>query len=364
MWETYRNADKVLVLDSCMLQESVCESEPLQLLMSIRTSGWMRRLWTYHEVCLAREIYYQFLDGAIEDNNLIHKIITAQIEDEDYMSPHGHTYTRLDENTDLRLILADSIIYPAWKWLNEQCQLESDIDSETRLSQMLMPLCWRWTSRKSDEAICLSNLLNLPLEKRIEIFESEPSVRMKVLFTILERVPLTILFSDRERYKGEGHGWIPTSLLGGGRSATILSTLTTTVTKAGLKLSRPGIILSGHITTICDNEGIYARDAEGRRFVTIMTQSKDPFDVSKLNSSQTVIILREPMKYPDHISGSMGALVTVSQTEDGNCEHEDGELVVQYHNVVKVYSGDEAHGYETPNIIFEQLEESQNWLVR
>src|SRR5438045_6683766 len=49
MARVYRQADKVLVLDSSLLQASTSVSPPLELHMRLMTSRWSQRLWTFQE---------------------------------------------------------------------------------------------------------------------------------------------------------------------------------------------------------------------------------------------------------------------------------------------------------------------------
>jgi hypothetical protein len=63
--ETYRNAQRVLVLDSEMQLASV-KGERAELIMRLYCSAWMRRLWTLQEGVLAsKNLHVQLSDGAV-----------------------------------------------------------------------------------------------------------------------------------------------------------------------------------------------------------------------------------------------------------------------------------------------------------
>jgi hypothetical protein len=62
--ETYRNARRVLVLDSEMQLASV-KDERAEI-MRLYCSAWMRRLWTLQEgVLAAKDLHVQLSDGAV-----------------------------------------------------------------------------------------------------------------------------------------------------------------------------------------------------------------------------------------------------------------------------------------------------------
>ncbi|EXJ86918.1 hypothetical protein A1O3_03872 [Capronia epimyces CBS 606.96] len=72
MSRTYMHADKVLVIDNWLAESSFSSDEPNSLLFKIVHSDWSTRLWTFQEAVLARELTFQFADGAFT---------TYQIED-------------------------------------------------------------------------------------------------------------------------------------------------------------------------------------------------------------------------------------------------------------------------------------------
>jgi hypothetical protein len=66
MRKTYADADRVLVLDRYL--EAIA-SKPLlhtESLVRILCSSWTRRLWTLQEGALAKSLYFQFADEAID----------------------------------------------------------------------------------------------------------------------------------------------------------------------------------------------------------------------------------------------------------------------------------------------------------
>jgi hypothetical protein len=80
MHDIYRQANKVLVLDSTLAGHSVgartvgSQSEPchkIEVLAGVLASTWMRRHWIMQEAVLAREISVQFEEGPVDLTNLV-----------------------------------------------------------------------------------------------------------------------------------------------------------------------------------------------------------------------------------------------------------------------------------------------------
>ena len=75
----YERADKVLVLDSSLLNiES--SAVPEEILLRIKVAPWSTRLWTYHEGALARQIYFQLKDCAVVGDEIRGKYISRSSE--------------------------------------------------------------------------------------------------------------------------------------------------------------------------------------------------------------------------------------------------------------------------------------------
>lgn len=72
--QTFRNADKVLVVDGSLLSCPL-DSSGVRRLMQIQYSPWMMRLWTYLEGRVSRHLYYQFQDGAVFGEDLESELV-------------------------------------------------------------------------------------------------------------------------------------------------------------------------------------------------------------------------------------------------------------------------------------------------
>lgn len=69
MAKTFAHADKVLVLDKFLEQES-SHADPAQLIIRIAHSDWNTRLWTFNEARLAKECHFQLSDVAVTLDDL------------------------------------------------------------------------------------------------------------------------------------------------------------------------------------------------------------------------------------------------------------------------------------------------------
>ena len=69
MDKTYRNAEDVLVLDNSW-KGVTNEMSAVELMMRIRYSTWMTRLWTFQEARLSRHLWFQLQDGPLSINDV------------------------------------------------------------------------------------------------------------------------------------------------------------------------------------------------------------------------------------------------------------------------------------------------------
>ncbi|KAI0676868.1 hypothetical protein C8Q78DRAFT_50871 [Trametes maxima] len=66
MAKSYQDAAKVLVIEECIRTQCSLGKPWEENLFRIRTSGWLRRVWTLQEGLLARELYFEFTDGVVD----------------------------------------------------------------------------------------------------------------------------------------------------------------------------------------------------------------------------------------------------------------------------------------------------------
>jgi hypothetical protein len=316
MAKIYKHADKVLVLDGSLLQASTTDSPPIELHMRLMTSGWSQRLWTFHETGLARRLHYQFADRAVTRRQLTDQWLQSlRRYDQQHPSHSGSgplnlnlAYRSEGRQIGLRILFSDPIARQAITWLKDlesfkDMYFTSDAD---RLRAITNPLRWRSTSRPEDEAICLAGLLDLTIAQRAFLFKLAPSQRMKQLILCLDSVPADILFVDLPREPSGGFPWIPVSFLSGGFNASMARSCCAQVTGDGLRLSSPGVLLSGQVTSVFEDKRAFMQH-QGSHF-SISPRNNSDFEWEDYHSSELALILRRPLVYP---GSSYGALVMI-----------------------------------------------------
>ena len=182
MRETYAEADKVLVLDSYLESLKWKEMTVFECALRITCTGWTKRLWTLQEGILAKHIFFQFADGAVDGDEIFTRLWQPPV-------PYG-TAPIIHEWMEIR---------SNWK------------DSDSRTVWMLYrALHSRTTSVATDEPLCLSTLTGVDLKEIVSVRKED---RMKRFWQLYDKLDTTILYWDGPRLQEPGLGWAPTSLL-------------------------------------------------------------------------------------------------------------------------------------------------------
>jgi len=193
MRKTYKDADRVLVLDRYL---TTTEAKPLlrtECLVRIICCSWTRRLWTLQEGALARVLYFQFSDQAIDIESL-----TLHMNME-------MTFIRHDRSLEYLPIY--SIISELWEiWKAMEFEKPRHI-----LNYLAGGLRWRATSVKADEALCLATLCGLDIE---DIINAPDESRMSKFWSILPSISSQAIFWSGERLTQDGFRWAPSTFLG------------------------------------------------------------------------------------------------------------------------------------------------------
>lgn len=263
MRRTYKEADKVLVLDSNITQRSSTSLGAVEMVARLRTSSWVRRLWTFHEAYLAQELHYQFEDVAIslsEMRDRFHHERCVELHGDCYeagmqrdpfdeTAQSSHAYPdRLSDGTKFGIEMANIIWNEAFSFLRnvEVTGKFEPQEHHKRLKSIIHPLRWRTTSRMKDETICLSGCLDRTVED-LDKTDSEYE-RMKLFLGSMKSVPAGLMFVDRLRIEEDGFRWMPISLLSGGMGSTLPNPwaggeFIGHPTPSGLIVTLPGILL-------------------------------------------------------------------------------------------------------------------------
>jgi len=150
--------------------------------LRITCTGWTRRLWTLQEGILAKHIFFQFADGAVDGDEIFTRLWQPPV-------PYG-TAPIIHEWMEIR---------SNWK------------DSDSRTVWMLYrALHSRTTSVATDEPLCLSTLTGVDLKEIVSVRKED---RMKRFWQLYDKLDTTILYWDGPRLQDPGLGWAPASLL-------------------------------------------------------------------------------------------------------------------------------------------------------
>ncbi|KIX05180.1 uncharacterized protein Z518_06052 [Rhinocladiella mackenziei CBS 650.93] len=365
MAKIYRQADKVLVLDSSLLQASTAVSPPLELHVRLMTSRWAQRLWTFHEAALAEQLYYQFADRALTRRQLTDLWLTSLPSCRQLVSSGSDDAS--DQPTPirgearkvgLRILFSDPVARQGVIWLYDLerfTKMPRENDAAC-LQAILNPLRWRTTSWLGDEAICLAGLLDLPLTQRSFLFQLHAAQRLKQLVLLLDSVPLDLLFASLPRSPESGFPWIPSSFLGRGFDASMTRSRTGYITGEGLRFISPGFHLCGRVESIFDDKRVYL-NYDGRYYFMVPRDDNGAFEWDSNESSDLAVILRRPLVYP---GSEFAALLAVQKRVDN-------ELRCRYLHPILIDGRDEqisvCTDHQSPVVMCTAYPEGQAWCI-
>lgn len=185
----YERADHVLVLDSHLRSLESSTLSPTELFAQVSCSSWMRRLWTLQEGRLAKKVWFQFADTAI-DVHSIHDVIYPNLD-----------YSRVPSKIE--------------DWMNKELYVLLRVvwnNYQTTIRHAYLALRSRSVSVPTDEALCLFNFMDKDLT---QVTTVSPVQRMVVFWRSFERVSRSFVFSQASsKMSQKGLHWAPSSLLG------------------------------------------------------------------------------------------------------------------------------------------------------
>jgi len=302
MAQTYKAADKVLVIDDWLTQTGFNGNGSLDLL-KLKSCTWTERLWTLQESILTQthQLYFQTPQGPIAEDQIygdftLHQgarfmanLIGSDSDSLQEAHPDAANamiraveriqdiYTKFlehlqgDDDTDSDPIfpwkgdhrilnLVDSWFAHGFVWVEGRDYFSemrwpggrkpNEVPVTEANAVLIIGDCMRFrsTSRIEDELICLATLLGQDLKDLL----GEPSVeeRMKLVVSKIRHVPAGILFSPRPRIDVDGFRWAPLSFraatVGKAYSPGVSFTTVAQVRPEGLLARLDGIVLELH----------------------------------------------------------------------------------------------------------------------
>lgn len=234
MRETYESAYAVLVIDGGVNMISSLVSNE-ELYVRIACSGWVRRLWTYQEMILAKELYIVLADGTVNLEREKSILLYTRNPETGAMSASSYSSSiALEASAFLRTLRSGSL-----EGLDRKgpC-LAIDFGSVWEGVQ------WRSTSRMSDEAIVLATVMDVDVGL---ILDLPAERRMQKILSMSYRFPPYMIFAPIPRIPVPGYRWAPPSLMiPGSMDASKLHHMNTLGSwhPEGLLVSFPGFVLN------------------------------------------------------------------------------------------------------------------------
>jgi hypothetical protein len=183
LYQTYQDASAVIVIDRTIrkLQMTPATTDPETLLLSIYSSPWMQRLWTYQESLLAKKLIFELSDGLLHFG-------TSSI-------PH----TKMPDTMQL-----------VWYDLGKEIFRLQHQQNKLNVGHMARALSWRSTTRSDDETLAIASVLGLDVGRLVKLGSE---VRKMMFWKLVKNVPYNIIFVNRPRLSVTPFRWAPDSLM-------------------------------------------------------------------------------------------------------------------------------------------------------
>ncbi|KAI5837087.1 hypothetical protein DFP73DRAFT_569377 [Morchella snyderi] len=191
MSRTYRDADKVLVLDLSLRRVSL--SSPLECMMHVAVSPWATRLWTFQEGVLAKRAYFRFSDGAATPDELERMTWDG---DWGYMCSIKASARYMSGNDDisnLKNLAAMRLVRAFARGLQGLEELRNDLEADTDAPFSLLS----WIRAEHDRILSLNPPNQQDLWNKVTLDCPDfPSERDSEFFKLLNPTLLNTVYSD------------------------------------------------------------------------------------------------------------------------------------------------------------------------
>lgn len=198
MHRPYTDAVRVLVLDSSLRDVESSRLHPTEICLRALTSGWMRRLWTLQEGALARNLWFQYSDVAVNFKQMWFELLKIYTSD---LGRRG-------------LVLDAMCVYQGLRIFNGSETVLHGASLFPDLSAVDYALRHRAVSVATDEPLLIGGLLKLDLAHILDGPESSRMQRLWSLVPSVERgIPKSVLFRKSPRLCQPGFRWAPATFL-------------------------------------------------------------------------------------------------------------------------------------------------------
>ncbi|KAL8718428.1 MAG: hypothetical protein Q9181_008201 [Wetmoreana brouardii] len=195
MRDPYERAEHVLVLDSHLRSLDSTKLTTTELFAQVSCSSWMRRLWTLQEGRLAKRVWFQFADQAVDVKSAFERLDRTRV-------PSRVEYW-----------IQASLYVQLWVQIwNRANNITSTGAAAGLIASNRLALSSRSVSVPTDEGLCLFTLMNMDMT---QITAVQPTRRMEVVWRTFNKVPISFLFSKApNKMHQQGLHWAPSSFLG------------------------------------------------------------------------------------------------------------------------------------------------------
>ncbi|KAI0674744.1 hypothetical protein C8Q78DRAFT_1075122 [Trametes maxima] len=209
MASTYQDAEKVLVIDASIRATCSRSQSELETLIRIAASAWNKRVWTLQEGLLARELWFEFIEGPV---NIDRRQPTSSAGD-DCKESCSILGDMVSDYTSSELFRRhhDDVV----PLIDFRIRRSRDTDATLEFWTLMGLLEGRTTSRPEDETLAISSLLTPQIDLNALLSVSEPDLlqeRMKAFLIQLRDFPLVFTVMHMPRLSLPLFSWAPRSL--------------------------------------------------------------------------------------------------------------------------------------------------------
>ncbi|KAL9119268.1 MAG: hypothetical protein Q9187_004179 [Circinaria calcarea] len=304
MREPYERAKCVLVLDSYLRSLNSNFLSPIEIFARVSCCSWMRRLWTLQEGRLAKRVWFQFADQAVDLGELFKSI----------------DLSRVPSSASRAIDLAIIGRYGASKVNNL-----FDITYNQDIPSIRAALSVRSVSVSTDEALCLACLVGLDITKVTSVPISQ---RMQTFWSLMAKVPTGLVFSKAPgKLSQDGFRWAPSTFLGilprddWAGPIGLDHQMTGIPTNRGLLCSLPGYILHPNLIKHGENlddsfvHDMVLRDTN-KDWYALSLEEKWNEELHKLNGPLSLALILAQAAHDNETSSLLG-LFNIRQTLTG-----------------------------------------------